>query len=186
MHAAAIEPSSPARYPDMLGRQFGRAVRRLPQRGDRRPRRRRGLRRLRRSCSSGSSVGASLAGHPDNLVGQRLGMRRPLGRHRVQRLHGRRLGGRGGVGRQLAVGAGPRRAARPARRPPAAVATNRRPPPWRRAAPSAAAPTSTRRLLTVGEGLGTCNILPLPARLRIRWTRPRVCRSPAAALAYRG
>jgi hypothetical protein len=56
---------------------------------------------------------------------------------------------------------------------------------------NAAAPNNTRRLLTVGGRLGTCNILPLPARpqrgdkacmmsthaaLCIRSMPPRVCR----------
>jgi hypothetical protein len=60
----------------------------------------------------------------------------------------------------------------------------------------AAAPNSTRRLLTVGGGLGTCNILPLPVRrqrgdkpcvvstqaaLCIRWMPQRVCRLPQRA-----
>ena len=50
---------------------------------------------------------------------------------------------------------------------------------------SAAAPTRTRRLLTVGGRLGTCNILPLRAHCASR-TPPRVCRLTVAALAYRG
>ena len=117
-----------------FGGQSGRAVRRLTQRGD-------DVFRSRRLGGLGRGAGRGRGGrvrsaHPDKFVGQGLGMCRPLGRNRVQRLHGRADARRPLRRWPAGCRSGPARVARPARRLPAAVTMTHKPLRTRRAAPT--------------------------------------------------
>ena len=190
MHDAAIEPSSPARYPDSVAASCAALSADLLQRGDdvlggRRAGLGGGRARRRRRRADVDVVG--FARQPGDLVGQRLGVLRPLRRTRrsarvaagVSRRRRRRwpAGCRYGPYRAVST--------RSVERPVAAAGLPHAAPVTPSAA-RAAAPTSMRRLLTTGRALGTAPSCHCRNRRCVfAGHAPRDCSSPACSLAYR-